>query len=417
MFASAPLTSLSAVLTKEAQPGAEALSGLETLRVRTINHRTHGFLRLSRLSAYTSSTDEIQAELTAAGVESVFLCTCNRRELYWRSRSGEDDAKVEEVLEAAMRLPEGELDRWSTLLTGPAVADHLFRVCAGLESAVMGEAEILGQVRAALESAPWPGSLLTGVVRAALRAGGAARAETAIGEGALSVASTAIQWLSGQVLLGDRRVLVVGAGSTARKAARHLKALGVGHLVVVNRTLRRAEELSTSLGAEAVDLRDLSAEILNADVVVSAVSAPHFVITRDHLRRPDPARPLFVIDLSMPPSVEPGAVEGVVRVDLTLLDQAAEENRRKRQREAPRVEAVLARELQCLHRWARREVARPLLARRRREIDRIREKELTRARLELKAAADPGEVLDRFSRRLFDRVLALDQAGLEEQPA
>jgi len=410
------MTSLLAVLIMEPQGAARVSGGLGTLRARSINHRTHGFHRLSQLSANNSSADEIHAELTARGVESMFLCTCNRRELYWRSRSDRDDAMVVEVLEAALRLGPGELASQSTLFVGPSVADHLFRVCAGLESAVMGEAEILGQVRTALEAASSAGSFLTGVIRAALRAGGAARAETAIGEGALSVASTAIQWLSHQMPLGDRRVLVVGAGNTARKAARHLKALGVGCLVIANRTLSRAAELSAALSAHAIDLSELAAELLRADVVISAVSAPQWVITCDQLRRRESSRPLVVIDLSMPPSVEPGEADGVVRIDLTLLDQTADENRKKREREAPLVEAVIARELECLHRWARRETARPLLALRRREIDGIRQKELVRARLELRGAADPEEVLDRFSRRLLERMLALDQS-IAEQPA
>lgn len=400
----------------EPQGAERAPGGLGTLRARSINHRTHGFHRLSRLSAHNPSGDEIHAELAGRGIESMFLCTCNRRELYWRSRSDRDDAIVVEVLEAALRLGPGDLASQSTLFMGSSVADHLFRVCAGLESAVMGEAEILGQVRTALDASRSAGSFLTGVIRAALRAGGAARAETAIGEGASSVASTAIQWLSHQMPLRDRRVLVVGAGNTARKAARHLKALRVGGLVIANRTLSRAAELSSALSAEAIDLSELPAELLRADVVISAVSGPQWVITCDQLRRRESARPLVVIDLSMPPSVEPGEADGVVRIDLTLLDQTADENRKKREREAPLVEAVISRELECLHRWARREAARPLLALRRREIDGIRQKELTRARLELKGAADPEEVLDRFSRRLLEKMLAVDQS-IAEQPA
>lgn len=385
--------------------------------MRSINHRTHGFEGLSRLTANAIPADEIHTALSARGIESLLLGTCNRRELYWRAQTETDDAMVTGLLASAWEVDAEVLTGRSPLMTGRSVANHLFRVCAGLESAVMGEAEILGQVRAALDACPSAGPFLTGVFQAALRAGGAARAETAIGEGALSVASTAIQWLSAQMPLGDRRVLILGAGNTARKAARHLKALGVGSLVIANRTRSRAEALAAPLNADTVSLDQLPEELRNVDAIISAVSVRDFVITNDQLGRRDSPRTLVVIDLSMPPSIEPGESSGVVRIDLTLLDKAAEANRRKRASETPGVEAVIARELACFERWARRETARPMMAARRREVDVIRQAELARANAELKGSADPKDVLDRFSRRLLDRMLTLDRAGLEEQDA
>lgn len=387
--------------------------GSETLRVRSINQRAHGFARLSRLIASASSSDGLHAALTARGIESVLLSTCNRCELYWRARTPEDDAVVTRLLEVMFGLDPGELAVESTLLQGAAVARYLFRVCAGLESAVLGEAEILGQVRAALDASPHAGSFLAGVFRAALRAGGAARAETAIGEGALSVASTGIQWLSEQLPLGERRVLIIGAGHTARKAARHLKALGVGSLLVANRTRSRAEALAAELSAEVIELADLSRALNTVDAVVSAVSVREWVITRRDLEERKAPRPLALVDLSMPPSIEPHESEAVVRVDLTRLGRATEANRERREAEIPRVEAVIAREMEHFHRWARREALRPVMSLRRQEIDAIRRTELELARTELHSSSDPGDVLDRFSRRLLDRMFTHSQAAPE----
>lgn len=400
-------------MESETAGGPVPTGGSETLRVRSINHRAHGFAKLSRLIASASSSDGLHAALSARGVESVLLSTCNRCELYWRARTAEDDGIVTQLFEVMFGLDPGDLAAQSTLLQGASVAGYLFRVCAGLESAVLGEAEILGQVRSALDASPHAGSFLSGVFRAALRAGGAARAETAIGEGALSVASTGIQWLSDQIPLAERRVLIIGAGNTARKAARHLKALGVGSLVIANRTRSRAEALASTVSADVAELDDLSEVLPTVDAVVSAVSVREWVITREHLEGRRTARPLAIVDLSMPPSIEPHDSAGLARVDLNLLGKGSEVNRERREAEIPRVEAVIAREMDHFHRWARREALRPTIALRRQEIDAIRRTELEVARSELHSTSDPGEVLERFSRRLLDRMFTHYQAGPE----
>lgn len=342
------------------------VSDLAPLRVRSINHRTHGLSGLAALAAIPRSAAALHASLSSHGIDSVVLMTCNRLELYWRSRTSQDDVVATGILAAALGAGAGAVVGQSSWLTGDAAANHLFRVCAGLESVVMGEAEVLGQARAALDACPGAGSFLTGVFRAAVRAGRAARAETAIGEGAMSVASTAIQWLSAQMPLSGRRVLIIGAGDTARKAARHLKAIGVHTLVIANRTRSRAEALAAALNAEVVGWDALPHELCLADVVISAVNAPGWVITLDQLRhRPQAAvrGPLVLVDLSMPPSIEPGDLDDVVRIDLAALGNTANANRKQREAEAPRVEVVIARELEWLHRWARREALRPMLAR------------------------------------------------------
>ena len=180
---------------------------------------------MAALAASPAVAASLHAGLSHHGIDSVVLTTCNRFELYWRSRSAHDDILAKTLFAAVMGAEGGTIAAQPSFLTGDAAANHLFRVCAGLESVVLGEAEVLGQARDALEACPGAGSFLTGVFRGAVRTGRAARAETAIGLGAMSVASTAIRWLSQQIGLSGRRVLVIGAGDTARKAARHLRAL------------------------------------------------------------------------------------------------------------------------------------------------------------------------------------------------
>jgi len=347
------------------QSAAES-GDLAPLRVCSIDYQTHGLAGLAALAATPGSAAALSAALTTRGIDAVVLTTCNRLELYWRSRAAEDDREAIGLLASAVgSLSEAVVGR-SRSLSGDAAAIHLFRVCAGLESLVLGEAEVLGQVRAALDASPGAGPLLAGVFRAAVRAAGAARAETAIGKGAISVASTAVQRLSAHIPVSGCRVLVVGAGDTARKTARHLRAIGVGSLVVTNRTRSRADNLAVSVNAAVAEWDTLPNELLRADAVISAVSTPEWVVTLEHLRERARVRersPFVAVDLSMPPSIEPGDVEHIVRIDLTALGQTASANRWQREAEVPRVEAVIARELEWLRRWARREALRPVKAR------------------------------------------------------
>lgn len=394
-----------------------AFSGLAALRALTLTHRRVDLSTLQSLSLGCEPAARLHADLSAHGIESFVLATCNRTELYWRAQVPGDDEMVREACGARLGMPASSIDRLADRLAGEAAAAHLFRVCCGLESLVLGEAEILGQVRAALDACTGTGRFLQGVVQAALRAGRIARAETAIGNGALSVASTAVQWLAEQVPLAERRVLVIGAGDTGMKAARHLAALGAGQLVVANRTRARAEGVASTLGARATGLETLAEEVHLADAVVCAAAAPHWLVPRSVLERTAAARrgrPLHVVDLAMPAGVEPGPVAGVTLIDLGTLQRTVERHRSRREAEVPKVEAIVERELKWLHAWARHQALRPLVSDLRRKVEAIRRAELARAQDELARSSEPdASVLERLSRRLLDQVLAIPLATLE----
>jgi glutamyl-tRNA reductase len=390
-------------------------SGLAALRALGVNHRHAGLAELQHLSLDCEAAARLHDDLSRAGIESVVIKTCNRTEVYWRARVPGDDEVVRAAFAGAFGLADESIDRIATRLSGEAAAVHLFRVCCGLESLVLGEAEILGQVRAALDACRGAGAFLDGVFRAALRTGRQARAETAIGAGALSVASTGMQWLAGHLPLASSRVLVVGAGDTGTKAARQLKSMGAGSLVIMNRTISHAEALAKTVGGTAAGLDALGPELARADAVVCAATASDWLIHLSDLRAATAAgaHPV-VIDLAMPPNVEPGNVDGVLRIDLGGLEHLAELNRRQRAAEVPGVEAVIAREMQWLHAWARHEAMRPLVSDLRRKVEAIRRSELARAERELaQAAAVDVAVLERLSRRLLDQVLAIPLAQLE----
>jgi glutamyl-tRNA reductase len=393
------------------------LSGLGALRAVSLNHRNIGLEHLPQVSLSADAAASLQAGLGAANLESLVLATCNRTEIYWRTRAPGDDERVRDLVLAHVMPVAADVIREHLPLRGQAAALHLFRVCCGIESLVLGEAEILGQVRAALETNRACGSFLQGVVMAALRTGRMARAETAIGVGAQSVASAAVQLVAATLSLSESHVVVVGAGTTGLKAARHLRALEANRVTVANRTRERADAVAASVGADSIGLDGLLDEIRHADAVICAVASPTPVIGRDALEGvmiERGSRPLLIVDLSMPPVVEAGDVPGVTRVDLVALEQQVAAQRDRRAGEVPKVDTVIVRELHHLQGWARRHALRPLVSDLRRKVESIRQAELARAAGELGDARNADvHVLDRLTRRLLDQVLAIPLATLE----
>lgn len=387
------------------------------LRARSLNHRGLGLQALQDAALDCHGAAALHDALTATGVESVVLVTCNRTEVFWCARGPGDDTLVEAACDAVAG-PDGPgvWDR-ATRLEGEAVAWHLFRVCAGLESLVQGEAEILGQVRGALDACSGAGPFLRGVVQAALRAGRMARAETAIGVGARSVASAAVHLVATALPLGSARVLVVGAGATGLKLATHLRALGVTELSIANRSMDRAQAVATAVGATALGLDRLHESLSVVDAVLFAVHGPAPLVSLPDLAAGMSARrrrPLLVADISMPPAVEPGHMAGVTRIDLAAIETFVHHQQHRRAAQIPRVELVLAREMRHLETWVRRQTLRPLLSGLRRKVEAIRRAELARVQGELgRHTPVDAAILDRLSRRLLDRVLAVPLATLE----
>ena len=330
-------------------------SGIGTLRALAIHHRNAPLALLERVALAAGQREALHARLRAHGIEAVALATCHRSELYYRAESRGDDARAE----ALWRAPLEGVDVEPARHRGRLAAEHLFRVAAGLESLVLGETEVLGQLRAALEAATHAGSagpLLARAFHAALRCGGRARSDTGIGAGALSIASAAVRLLeTGSRDLSALTVLVLGAGATGLKVARHLSAEGVRRLVLLNRTAERARVAAEELEVEHAELADLPWLLLEADAVVAAAQVERPLI--------DPAMvsaaaregaSLTLVDLSLPRAVDPAcaSVPGVRVLNLADLEQVVAANRSRREAEIPRVRAIVARELEQLVRWA-----------------------------------------------------------------
>jgi glutamyl-tRNA reductase len=344
-------------LSHQLSSAIDPAGALTALRVSSLSHRTCGLTALGGVVAHGDAA-RIHAALSSAGVESIVLSTCNRFEVYWRAQGPGDDRTVEAMLDASLPMAKDLLRTGAIHLTGEDAAAHLFRVCSGLESMVLGEAEILGQARIAMEQAPGAGSFLKGVFTAAIRTGRGARARTGIANGAMSVASVAVRQLRDRMTMPDSCVVIVGAGETAAKIVRQTAAIGVASLVIANRTVDRADALAGQYGGRAVALDSLVPEIARADAVVCAAGADGWMVTRQHVgdRR---AKPIVLVDLAMPPGIEPFDADGVTRIDLVAIEGATADYRRRREAEIPSVNAFIRRELGFLGTWAQRESSRP----------------------------------------------------------
>ncbi len=293
--------------------------------------------------------------------EAAAISTCNRTELYLvvADPVEAESAALGVLSRQAEIRPTELLGHLYSQRAGEAIR-HLFRVTAGLDSMIVGEAEIQGQVKRAYELALVEGAtgpILNRLFRAALTAGGRAREETGVSEKGLSISSVAVELA--QRTLGDlasRRVLVIGAGETSELVARALVARGVATVFVANRRYDRAIGLAQRFGGEAIRFDELPGQLEVADIVVSATNSPHHIVERDDLEQvmaDRDGRPLLMVDIAVPRDVDPACREiaGVSLHDVDDVQQIVERNASGREAEAKRAESILDTELGRFERW------------------------------------------------------------------
>jgi glutamyl-tRNA reductase len=328
-----------------------------------VSHKTAPLDLRERLSLTEGRAVGALHELTAVpGIhEAAAISTCNRTELYLVvSDPVEAESEALGVLTRKAELRPTELLGHLYSLRAGEAARHLFQVTAGLDSMIIGEAEIQGQVKRAYELALVEGAtgpILNRLFRGALAAGGRVREETSIGEKGVSIPSVAVE-LARRTLgdLSERRVLVVGAGETAELVAKALVARGVATVFVANRHYDRAIGLAERFGGEAVRFDELPEQLEAADIVVSATNSPHHFIERDeleHVMETREGRPLLLVDIAVPRDVEPECREiaGVSLHDIDDVQQIVERNASGREAEARRAEPILAAEQDRFERW------------------------------------------------------------------
>ena len=295
-----------------------------------ISHRSAPVSLLEEVTRGVGDTAEVLDELRSGSVnEAVLVATCNRVEVYADSddfHPGLD--AITDLLSRRSGIPLEELSKHLYVHWEKQAVLHLFEVACGLDSMVVGEAQILGQLRRAYGSASTAGRVLHELFQTALRVGKRAHAETALDEAGQSVVSVALAQASEAVgPLEGKRVLLVGAGSMGALAGATLRRAGVAEVVVANRTAANAERLALSLEGRGVGLDAVAAELAEADVLVTSTGATGIVLTHETVAAAVAARggrPLAVVDLALPRDVDPlvRTLPGVTLVDLETLQTA-----------------------------------------------------------------------------------------------
>jgi glutamyl-tRNA reductase len=389
-----------------------------SLVVVGLNHRTVPVELLERMAVAPEGLPKALHALTRAEhlAEVVLLSTCNRTEIYAHATLFHPAMQdVSDFLADTSGVdPEEFADLLYTYHDDAAVA-HLFGVAAGLDSMIIGEGEILGQVREAWNSAEREGAsgpLLSRTFRHAIEVGKRARTETAIGRHAVSVSSAAVALATTRLgSLDDRRVLVMGAGTMGEGMALALAGAGVREIVVANRTATRAQELAARVGGRAIGLDELPEALVACDVLLASTGAQDLLVERSDIEAvmaSRSGRALLVVDIGVPRNIDPGAgqVFGVTLLDIDDLRAFGEQSLAQRRQEIGHVRDIIAAELDR-HRVERsaREVA-PLVTALRARAEALRAGELERFRAKLEAL-DPAtrETVDALTRGIVNKLL------------
>lgn len=349
--------------------------------------------------------------------EAVILSTCNRMEFYTVVDTAVDDPR-QLMVDLLASIHPADLDGMGDQVyfyAGETAVSHLLQVAAGLDSLVLGEPQILGQVTDAYMAAVKAhtiGPILDALFQTAIRSGKRVRTETAIGNNPASISSVSIA-LAKQTVgdLSDKQILIIGSGEMARLAIKALRARGLTQISVANRTQSRAEALASNGSGRGYSLEELPQALAAADVVISATGAPEPILFKQAVTETmnlRPERPLVLIDIAVPRDIDPDArgIAGVHLFDVDDLQGTLDESLEARKAEIPQVEAILAGEKACLEMELRTLTVKPLIADLHQKAEAIRQRELERTLRHL-GEVDPQtlEHLQHLTRSLVTKLL------------
>lgn len=353
-----------------------------------LSHRT---APIETREALSLATDSLAGALETLGEHTnhgVIVSTCNRTEVYTIARDFENGAdSLERFIRDQFDVDIQNIRPHLYMLEQDEAVKHLFRVASSLDSQILGESEILGQVRDAFSAATRQGiagGALAHVFHSAIRTGKRARTETAIGKNALSISRACVELAKRTVgPLNQLHAVVLGVGEASRLAGIALRDAGVTDITLANRTLANASDLARELGADRAQLDDLETLLAQADVVVTATAAPSFILPRQLIERANSRRhgkSLIIIDIAVPRDVEPAAstLPGVHIYALNDLEAIAAANRQEREAEAVRVEEIVAEEVERFRAWWKARAVTPTIAEIRHRAEELRSIEVAK---------------------------------------
>ena len=393
-----------------------------------LSHRTAPLDIREGVAFTKDELPQVLHDLRDTSEDMVILSTCNRTEFYSTAINGK---ALQEGLAAFLdkKIPgvNGNLSKYLYSYEQEDAVRHLFRVASGLDSMILGEDQILGQVREGYATAISNGSargLISKVFHHALRVGKKARRETRIGENALSISSAAVE--TAKRTLGDisqRRVMVIGAGEAGKLVARAMKDRGVAQVLVINRTLKRAQELAQELGGEAASFDNLETLLGTVDIVVSSTGSQEILLTQELVARAASKRngsPLLVVDIAIPRDADPaiGKIPGVSLLDMDDLESVSRANHQAREMEASKVEDIIDDEVARFSEWWTSLKVAPSIAQLKAQAELLRQGELLKTLKKMPHLSEEDTArIEILSRALVKKLLHNPIASIKENPA
>jgi len=386
-----------------------------TLVALGLNHTTAPVAVRERVSINPDELSRaLQDLLTCDGVEeAAIVSTCNRTDLYC-GMSEARAAVLGEWLRKFHQLDDAEIDEFLYSHQAESAVRHLMRTASGLDSMVLGEPQILGQVKTAYAAAVASGSLGTVLDRLFQHSFAVAkrvRTDTAIGSSPVSVAFAAVS-LARQIFSSfeEQTALFLGAGETIELAARHLHANGLGRMIVANRTLANAQRLADEFDGYAIGLDNISAHLAEADIVIASTGSPEPILDRDTVAAAIDARkrrPIFMVDIAVPQDIDPavGELPDVYLYSIDDLQEIIAENRRSRQEAADEAESIIETEVHEFMGWLGTRRVIDTIRALRRHSEETRDEVLARAKRMVSAGDDPAHALEYLAQTLTNKLL------------
>lgn len=348
--------------------------------------------------------------------ESVILSTCNRTEIYAiTDNPTKTSENIQKFISKFHNLPRDAVTPHLYEFQNQDAVSHLFRVSSSLESMIVGESQVLGQVRDALGAASEAQTVqvsTVGLFHAAIRVGRKVREETDIGRNPLSISYAGVK-LARRILgdLSEKRVLLVGAGETGQLVARALRTVGVGDLMIVNRTLERAQEVADYLGGRAIPFAELEMGLQQSNIVIAATDSPDYLITQNMVASTYAGRQdegLFLFDLAVPRDIDPqiATMEGVSLFNIDDLSSIAEENLEERKRAAVDAQKIVESEVARFMQWWNSLDVIPTIRALRQQAEDTRRRELAYALDKLQGlSSDEIDVVEALTRSIVNKLL------------
>lgn len=378
----------------------------------SINHKTAPIELLESLHLTRDEIIEFIPKLKNEFSEGVVISTCNRTEVFCLSKNYSIDANV--ILKMLLEFkpvqnikPENFAKYFSC-----SAIKHIFSVASGIDSLIIGDSQILGQVKEAFEISEdlnFAGTIIKRIFETALKVGKRAIKETVIGEGAVTVSYAAVQVIEKIYSSLDKKsALIIGAGETGELAAVHLRDKGIGKIMITNRTLQRAETLAQKVNGNVIPFESFKEHIHNFDIIISATSAEHLILTKDDILNAMKKRkgvPIVLMDIAVPRDINPEVkkIENVFYHDMDSLKFIVDQNIIKRKNEIPKVEKIIMEEMIGFFSWYNTLEVVPVIKSLRDFFDEIRNDELEK--IKNKVSPNDFAKIEDMTRRMIGRLL------------